>query len=218
MVEVKDETGDAVQVGRAGRRDPAAAGLLPAPPRRRRTRRRARPRRSARRRARHDADPRRPRRRARRTTPFVLAGTAPSDATLELLEQMGGKRGPGNTLELRMRACRVGDDLDARRDGLGRSLNGETGKTALGLPASRPAESDESGGAVAVYVVSEAGPIAARGPAGAHLAGGHRGAGGKVRAKRLSPTARRLHRGRDSRARTGSRSTARARAGRWCSR
>ena len=117
----------------------------------------------------------------------MLAGTAPSEATLELLEQMGGKPGAGNTVELECEPAAWATTSTLVAMALGRSLNGTAGKTSLGLPHPAPPGSDESGGAVAVYVVSEAGPVDLEElqvriwPAGTEVPTA------KVRAKRLSP-------------------------------
>jgi hypothetical protein len=95
-----------------------------------------------------------------RKAPFELTCTELSPATLELLEGMGGTQGPGNTIELagcEPMAWAHTSTLVAVA--LGRALGGESGSAALGLTAPTPVESDESRGAVAVYIVSEAGPI-----------------------------------------------------------
>jgi len=184
MVEVKDETGDAVQVGRPGDGIRLRPGFYQ---------------------VRHvgaDAPPRaqevlggelgtQPVRVAlaagEANDPFVLAGPAPSQATLELLEQMGGKQGPGNTVELDCEPAAWATTSTLVAMALGRSLNGATGKASLGLPHPEPPGSDESGAAVAVYVVSEAGPVELEELHVRIWEAGTEVPAAKVRAKRLSP-------------------------------
>jgi hypothetical protein len=157
MVEVKDETGNAVQVGRPGDAIRLRPGFYQlrhigpdAPP------------------SEHEvaagelgSEPARVALAAGETNhPLRLTGVALSDATLELLKAMGGKPGPGNTAVLKgCEPAAWAQTSTLLGMALGRSLGGATGKAALGLPHPAAPASDAGGGAVALYVVSETGPI-----------------------------------------------------------
>jgi hypothetical protein len=159
MVEVKDETGNTVQVGRPGdgiRLRPGFYQLrhvgADAPPREQE--------------AAEDELGTQPVRVALMADgtndPLRLQGVPLSDAALELLQHMGGKPGPGNTAQLDgCEPAAWASTATLVAMALGRALNGTTGKAALGLPHPDPPASDRAGGGVAVYVVSETGPIEA---------------------------------------------------------
>jgi hypothetical protein len=87
--------------------------------------------------------------------PLRLEGKEPSAATLELLESMGGKQGPGETIEL----AGLGPAAWAQTStlvaaALGSALNGDPGPASLGLKPLGRAKHGRSG--LAVYVVSDA--------------------------------------------------------------
>jgi hypothetical protein len=88
--------------------------------------------------------------------PVKLQGSEPSPATLELLAAMGGKEGPGNTIELDGHepvAWAQTSTLVALA--LGSKLTGEDGAAGLDLRPPRASEGSENGSGLAVYVVSE---------------------------------------------------------------
>ena len=85
-----------------------------------------------------------------------LQGAAPSPATLELLEAMGGKQGPGQTIVLDGHepvAWAQTSTLVALA--LGSMLSGEAGAAGLDLRPLPAAKDSDSRSGVAVYVVSE---------------------------------------------------------------
>ncbi|MBA2298329.1 MAG: hypothetical protein H0W14_09870, partial [Actinobacteria bacterium] len=89
--------------------------------------------------------------------PVLLEGTEPSSATLELLETMGGRKGRANTVEP------DGHDPMAWAQtstlvavALGAVLTDESGAAGLDLRPPRPSKVSESSSGIGVYVVSEA--------------------------------------------------------------
>ena len=145
IVEVRDETGGVVKVGRAGSGLELPPGFY---------------------RVRHvgpeattgeDAVALAP---GEPEQPVRLVGTEPSRATLELLEAMGGRRGPENTIELDGHdpmAWAQTSTLVAHA--LGSTVAGEAGAAGLGLRLPRPLKGSESRSGIGVYVVSETAKI-----------------------------------------------------------
>ena len=95
-----------------------------------------------------------------REKPLELKGTELSPATLELLHEMGGAQGSGNTM--RLEGCEPiawGQTSTLVALALGRALGGETGSAALRITPPRSPKSDKRLGGIAVYIVSEVGSI-----------------------------------------------------------
>jgi uncharacterized caspase-like protein len=88
--------------------------------------------------------------------PVQLEGPEPSPATLELLVTMGGREGPGNTIDLEGHepvAWAETSTLVALA--LGSTLTGDAGAAGLNLRPLRASEGSDNGSGIAVYFVSE---------------------------------------------------------------